>query len=357
MRLLLPKWLLSSYCVVKDPKPKQEQEYKPYQLNISVDGKSLYIDSSTDKVYLKRRLEDTEYLSSVPARQREFNIESLALGKSGWLWIDGADIDYMVKVNTNPPAFGTPVELPDLKDEPCSYLWNFFGFCRSVGATYSSTLDRAFITGYRPTLLGFPDQVSFEMVAGELKNLPPELKGFRWVQDVLNPRGVLFTDNAGKYLFYDGITLTPLMAEARNWRIYGETGSLRTFLAKNQDPKAIFELKAGPTLVPIAVPEELMNHVWQLFAFPTDSQQLWIVKDKSIAVAFKGRFRPVVTVPKEYSIGVRELDGSLNFTVALFSGDLANYSIVKISPDVKCIAKLNPDKPILLGIGNNKFQK
>lgn len=349
---------LSSYCIIK--LPKQKQEYNARQVTVSVKGVPFHIVASSAHVFLRRNLGDPTFISSVSAPQHDFNIESLTLGKSGWLWIDGRDIDYMVKIdlNTTPPTFGTPLPLPDLKAEPCSYLWSFFGFCRRASAIYSTTLDRAFITGHRPTFLGFPDEVSFEMVTGKLKNLPPELKGFRWVQDVLSPRGVLFTNNAGKDLFYDGITLTPLMSEAHNWKIYNETGSVKTFLAKFQNSmtilEAVFELKAGPTLTPISVPEGLTNYVVKLFEFPTDSQQLWIEKDKSIAVGFKGRFRPVVTVTKEYSIRLGQLDGNLNITVELSSGGSTNYSIVKALPATQCIAKLNPDKPILLGIGSNK---
>jgi hypothetical protein len=350
---------LDSYCIVK--LPKQKEEYKPPQLNASVNGRSFHIVASSNKVYLNRYLGDPEPLSSASAPQYDFNIESLALGKSGWLWIDGRDIDYMVKLNLNtiPPTFGTPLALPDLKYEPCSYLSNFFGFCRRVSATYSTTLDRAFITGHRPTFLGLPDEVSFEMVAGEVKQLSQKLNGARFEADVPKLNGALFRGNSREAIFYDGVNVTTLLPPSSDWSIQSISTNERTFLGIGFPMRYLLELKAGPVLTPVSLPDGLLtktNQVLHFFTMP-NNPHLWVIKDRSIVTEAKGIWQTVVTVPDNYLIfpntdSNQEQNGTMTFVVDHSTIGSSNYSLVPKLPAAKCIAALSGDKPIVLGVGN-----
>ena len=205
----------------------------------------------------------------MPVPQREsIHIRDLKLGKDGWLWIGGHEIDYMAPLDLQqlPPTLGPPVALPELMRKPCiSLIWHLLRACPPAQSSYSITLNRAFVTGHRITLLGWPDLVSFEIVAGKAKPLPVQFRGARFEVDVPKVNGSLLRGPAGEALFYDGSSIIPLRpadVTPGGWTV--ETfASGQTYLRRGPNRQEhqpfLMELKAGPTLVPIPLSEKWLN--------------------------------------------------------------------------------------------------
>ena len=271
---------LATYCLAriaqrpKLPSAAQVINEEPPQITFRVKGELFHLAASRDRLLLTRG-DDPTPLDKVPVPQRDFRrINALVLGRDGWLWIDGGEIDYMAPLDPQrwPPTLGLPVALPELMREPCvSLFWYVLGACMPADSTYSATLNRAFVTGHRVTLLGWPSLVSFEIVAGEAKRFPAKFRSARFVVDVPNLKGSLLRGRAGEVLFYDGVSIIPLLVDFPNrpmndvlagWRVeIFPTG--RTYLrrGKNRPGRQPFlmELKAGPTLVPIPLSEKWLN--------------------------------------------------------------------------------------------------
>jgi len=270
---------LATYCLTRiaqepeAPAAAQPATEEPPQIAFRVEGERFQVVGSRDRLLLRRR-DDPDPFSQALVPQREFrHIKALALGKDGWLWIDGGEIDYMAPLNLQqqPPTFGLPVALPELMRKPCvSLVWHFLKACMPAQSSYSTTLNRAFVTGHRVTLLGWSALTSFEIVAGKVNLLPTKFQGARFVTDIPHLNGSLLRGPGGEALFYDGISVIPLLVDFPErpadyvfveW-IVETFASGRTYL---RDPGLIgvqpflMELKAGPTLVPIPLSEKWLN--------------------------------------------------------------------------------------------------
>ncbi|MBC6418573.1 MAG: hypothetical protein GDA44_07155, partial [Prochloron sp. SP5CPC1] len=281
---------LKAYCISQVGQKWEEKEQpvdEPPSVSVTVLGETFHVTASSSYLDITRPEEETR-LARVEAKQNLFSrIEALALGKDGWLWIDGHEIDYMARLDlsSKPPTFEKLVKLSKLKGEPCP-LWVDFlcGLllwgCSLAQGTWSPTLNRAFISGHPVTLFGRSNPVGFEVIAGESKPLPTELKDARFLADLPKLNGVLFRGSSNEAFFYDGATVTTLLGsyppDIHPWGDYRltwhhqSTLGERTFLIsiRRSEKHDVFlmELKAGPILVPISFPDELANNWLDLFA-------------------------------------------------------------------------------------------
>ena len=365
---------LAAYCLSKigpkrPPTATRSGYEEPARVAFQVKGEPFQVVASRDRLLLTRG-DDPTPLAEVEAQQGEFrHIYNLVLGRDGWLWINGIEVDYMAPLNLQqlPPTLGSPVALPELTIEPCASLWRFLWYymngCSRPEGRYSPTLNRAFVTGHRITLLGWPSLVSFEIVAGEAKRLPAKFYDARFVADVPQLNGSLLRGHAGEALFYDGVLMTPLLTDfpdrptddtAAEW-IVVTVSSGRAFL---RNPRLLgrqpflMELKAGPILTPISLPDEPDNSWLDLLVFP-DDPRLWGVSRHSIMVQINNSWETVVTVPAPSfisgptSIG-QALDAAIVFTVRKGIEMSSDYFLVRASPGTPCDAPLNPARPIVL---------
>jgi hypothetical protein len=227
-----------------------------------------------------------------------------------------------------------------------------------VSGIYSTTLDRAFITGHRVTFLGWPNLVSFEMSAGKAKQLPVLANDARFIVDIPSLNGVLLKGPSNEALFYDGVTVTSLLppSTVTNWYVKSIPSSNRTFLTNLgllPDQPFLKELKAGLMLTPVALPKELANRWLSLFTLP-NSPRLWGVTRHGLVAEVGGELRTVAVVPSPYftdgPVGVwQEPNGEISFGVrSAAAGSSTDYSLVRATPSNRCFATLNVGKQISL---------
>jgi len=354
--------------VLSFSKPESPQD-QPVKVPFKVGGESLQVvTSGVDTLLLKRSMNNT-VLSQVRAPQPDFGrINSLVLIQGGrWLWIDGDQIDYLAPLDRHQsqPALGAPIAVPELYDKPCPLWLRFFGCSLRAQGIYSGLLNRVFITGHRPTFFGRSALVSLELVAGRAKPLQAKAQGSHPYLEVRKLGGILLRGPEGQALFYDGQSITSLAAVNQDRQ--GEASFLRWYAQKTENPERVFlmyantglsdaspllmELKAGPRLVPISLPEELPSHRVSFFSLPSDSR-VWGLTRHSIVVEGSGRLHTVIVQPLPYFIDeeVQAADGSIWFTVHnKTTGAAADYSIVRASSTTQCKATLKADQPILLG--------
>ena len=102
---------IDSYCIVQKPVEEGERatELSSYSArsvkNASVEfeanGEQYRIDKFDGGGLTLYRSDNEEKLMSVSAKQYEYSreIHNIALGKSGWIWIDGGERDYMAIID------------------------------------------------------------------------------------------------------------------------------------------------------------------------------------------------------------------------------------------------------------------
>ncbi len=259
---------LDKYCLSPvERKPETRlilSPNKPARVTIPTRGQSLEVVVSGVDTLLLKRSGATTPLVSVRAPQYDYGqIEALISTQDGWLWIDGGQIDYIARLDlkANPPTLGTPKALPELYERPCSFWHRFWGNCILAQGVYSRALDRVFITGHRATFWGRSSLTTFEIIAGEAKEMVAIARGTRLVHpvyDVPQLRGILLRGIKDELFFYDGITVATILsgesARSRNvitgWYIHS-THSGRTFVTNAggfRDP-FLREIKAGPLVI------------------------------------------------------------------------------------------------------------
>lgn len=349
-------------------KPQQPQD-QPVKVSFEAGGESLQVVTSGVDILLLKRSKSNTLLSQVRAAQPDFGrINSIIVIQGGrWLWIDGDQIDYVAPLerHQNQPALGTPIALPELYVKPCPFWLRFFGCSSRAQGIYSGLLDRVFITGHRPTFFGRSALVSLELVAGRAKPLPAKAQGSHPYLEVQKLGGILLRGPDSQALFYDGYSITSL--SAANQDRQGEESFSGWYAQKTENPERVFlvysktrlsdnspvltELKGGPRLVPISLPEELPSHWLRFFSLPSDSR-VWGVTRHSIVVEGAGKLHTVIVQPPPYFIDeeVQAPDGSIWFTVQnKITGASTDYSIMRASTTTQCKATLKADQPILLG--------
>lgn len=238
---------LGTYCVSqigqKPHQPKHiERTKEPAQVAFTAQGKSFRLVAAPNSRHLVELIDENgSHLAQVWVGQSDFGggIESLALGKNGWLWIDGRGLDYLARIDFNqmPPVIGKPIQVGRLKPDssdtwdtqfyfsnlmqhPCSYLAWIFG-CLPAQGYYSPNLDRVFVSGYPVSLFGSSREVSYEIAEGQTKLLPESLQAATLLHEISinsisknqaqRQNGVLFRSLNNEAIFYDGRTATPLL--------------------------------------------------------------------------------------------------------------------------------------------------
>ncbi|MDY7047261.1 MAG: hypothetical protein RPG89_01190 [Microcystis panniformis WG22] len=341
---------------------------KTARVTIPTRGQSLeVVVSGIDTLLLKRSGIPTPLLS-VRAPQYDYGqIEALVSTQDGWLWIDGGQIDYMARLdlNANPPTLSPPKALPELYERPCSFWHRFWGNCIIAQGVYSQALDRVFITGHRATFWGRSSLTTFEIIAGEGKEMGSIARGASLVYpvyDVPRLRGILLRGIKDELFFYDGITVTTILsgesARSRNgiteWYIHS-TDSGRTFVTnagRFRDP-FLKEIKPGPLTIEISVPKTLAGSWLSLFQ-KVDKEPLWGITRQSLFVEIQGTLKPVATVREgaflEGPAGIEQSsDGSITFTVKDKTTDRStDYRLARSSVTGPCGIRLNARRPISL---------
>ncbi len=369
--LIVPRAIanqLEAYCISQVGQKWEEKELpmggKP-SVSVTVQGETFYITTHTSSLLVGPPDEKGIYPVKAKAKQKEFErIDALVLGEDGWLWIDGAEIDYMANLDlsTKPPTFKELVALPELYSKPCPTWAYFLGICSYAWGIYSPSLNRAFISGHRVSFFGRSSPVGFEMIAGKVQRLPAELKRARFQADLPKLNGALFRGSSNEAFFYDGVTVTTLLGSDTSgdnlppWYAKS-TQAGRTFLisiiTSEKDDPFILELKAGPMLVPYSFPKEVNNNSFYLFELPNDSRIWGVSSWHNVVAEVSGNLQTVVTVAEPYSISGRVWqtdDGSIAFPVKnKVTGVSTNYYIRQAGPSSQCQATLSVEEPMVIG--------
>jgi hypothetical protein len=343
------------------PSPNQ-----PARVTIPTRGEPLeVVVSGVDTLLLKRSGAPTP-LVSVRAPQYDYGrIDALVSMRDGWLWIDGGQIDYMARLdlNANPPTLGTPKALPELYERPCSFWSRFWDNCTVAGGIYSRALDRVFVTGHRATFWGRPAPTTFEIVAGEAKELPERARGARLVHDAPRLRGVFLEGIKDELFFYDGVAVTTPLSEnvpraagdLTPWYI-DSTPSGRMFLTnagRSRQPVFLKEVKSGTRFRSISVPDTLARSWLSLFQ-KRDKEPLWGITRQVVLAEIEGAFKPVATVREgafiEGPAGIEQSsDDSISFTVKdKTTGRSTDYRLAREPATGPCASRLNAERPVSL---------
>jgi len=256
--------------------------------------------------------------------------------------------------------------LPELYKKPCTKFSRYFWGCdRKTFFSYSPTLDRVFIQGYRQTDWR-GDFAHLEISPSGTKSVPESLVNSDFSEDIPALGGVLFRgDSKGEALLYDGDKVTNFsnyfpqskkIKQDRRW-LYRETSSEKMFLAvdfvRTQDDPFIMELKPGLRFRFIPVPKELENTLIDLFTLPKDSR-LWAKAGRNILVEVNGELQNMIVASSlpniSGPINVEQLtDGSIYFQVKNTKTEsTTNYFLRKASPTANCEIMLDLNKPVML---------
>ena len=266
------------------------------------------------------------------------------------------------------PSFISSVEnLPELYKKPCTKFYRFFWECdRKTFFSYSPTLNRVFIQGYRQTDWG-RDFAHLEISESGTKSVPEPLINSDFAEDIPKLNGVLFRgDLKGDALFYDGNKVTNLYNRfpklkkntlPHSW-LYSETSEGRVFLAVD-----FVDAKGTPFLIElipelrfkfISVPEELENATWlQLYTLP-DNLQLWGVSRNILLAEIGNTLKSIAIIPPSFFINRSKytgqlVNGSIQFQIQhRETKSTTNYFLRQASAKANCEIMLDANKPVLL---------
>jgi hypothetical protein len=229
-----------------------------------------------------------------------------------------------------------------------------------------------FITGHRTTLFGTADPVATEWVNGQPRPLPKALYDTVLDKELPQLNGVLFRGRSvqgdpleayNKAFFYDGVKATPLLkgyineeVKNRGWTTRISPFSKRVFLSHaNANKSFLVELIAeGQEII---LPENLAGVMF--YEFPEDFQ-LFVTTTKNLLAEVSGKFKAVVNVIPPLKMDPYLATHELWRTKDFLAGPIelivynplnkinTSYFLVHSSPNAKCFAGLDPDKPIEL---------
>ncbi len=266
-----------------------------------------------------------------------------------------------------PPFIDSVENLPELYKKPCTKFSRYFWGCdRQTFFSYSPTLNRVFIQGYRQTDWG-RDFAHLEISPSGTKSVLEPLVNSDFSEDIPKLNGVLFRgDSKGEALFYDSNKVTNLYDRfpklkkntlPHSW-LYRETSEGRVFLAidfvRTKAYPFIMELKSGLWLRFISVPKELKDTLIDLFTLQNDSR-LWVKAGRNILAEVEGELQNIIVVPSLPNISgpikVEQLtDGSIYFQVKNTKTESTiNYFLRQASPTASCEIMLDLNKPVKLG--------
>ena len=269
------------------------------------------------------------------------------------------------KQNEIPLFIGSIENLPELYKNPCNKIERFFFECiPNTFYSYSPTLDRAFIQGYRKTDWR-RDFAHLEISESGTKSVPKALVNSGFVEDIPALNGALFQGHSGEALFYDGSQITNISSyfpklkretKVRSWYLEG-TSEGRIFLAvdfvHSKGSPFLMELQTGLRFIFIPVPKELENTYVKLFTLPNDSR-LWGMAKNTILAEIDGKLKNILIVRSSLyiikSAYVEQLaDGSIAFQVENKKNkSITNYVLKHDSSASSCEITLDANRPIIL---------
>ncbi|MGL5943918.1 MAG: hypothetical protein ACRC2S_26820 [Waterburya sp.] len=260
-----------------------------------------------------------------------------------------------------PPFIGSIENLPQIYKNPCNIL--SIECVRKTFFSYSPTLDRVFIQGYRKTFLG-RGFVHLEISKSGTKSVPDALIESGFAEDIPELNGVLFSGHS-EALFYDGKRVTNISSyfpklkrkdQKRNWNFRKIANGRMFFVSTDYYSRGvpfIMEIKKGLRTTLIPIPKELENTYTQFFTLPNSSRLLVVTKN-ALLTEFEGKLQNVLIISPPFGITdtayVEQLvDGSIAFKIQNENTkSITNYVLKHTSSTANCEIMLNPDKPVLL---------
>jgi hypothetical protein len=261
-----------------------------------------------------------------------------------------------------PPFIGSVENLPKIYDHPC----NIFSIecIPETFFSYSPTLDRVFIQGYRKTTWwgGF---VHLEISKLGTKSVPDALIESGFAEDIPELNGVLFSGHSGEALFYDGDKVTNLSAnfpklkginkiyKTRSWYFEKIANGRMFFISTghySRDLPFVMEVKKGLRTTWISVPKEFEEKgIIKLFTMP-NSSRLWVTTTTAILTEFEGKLQNVFTVSPPsimYSSNTEQLpDSSIAFQVDNENTKATKNYVLKHTLAIdSCEIRMNPNLP------------
>jgi hypothetical protein len=293
-------------------------------------------------------------------------IVDLILGKDNWLWVDRTVADYLIEVKFQGSTayFNPPKELPELHTEPCSVIKKILRKCEIPrNSHYSTTLSRAFASGYPHQGWGRKKYRHLEFILGEEKPVPEALAKADFVADIPQWQGALFQEPSGEALLYDGTTVTNISdsflsleggKKFKDWDVQ-TTLSGRIFLGKffgrfPDDPLFLLEPQKKPYFKPIYLPSQLEKGWLKVFTMPSDTQSnLWIITGNRILTEVNQKIQIVANIPASFIIhnydSVEQLaDGTISLIIKNETSNSASkYFLRKFSSPEECEIMFKPE--------------
>lgn len=361
-------------AVIKKTSNHINESYLSQTREIFSDNDKLTVDiveHSLVNLINKKNNEIIAELDIPLAGEREY-IEQAFVTEDNWAFITSTFNNYMIKIEVedSTPILGKTTKLPAIYSEKCNrfIIWLFDSKCSVSYVSYSSTLNRAFLSGYRDTFFGYKKH-AIEIISGKEKILPLPKKNKHFVVDIPKFNGVLFTSTNTELLFYDGDNMVVLPLEYLKKHLKGEKISYymkgpfagypqetlggRVFLltSLNDSKQFILELKPDLSFSEISLPETIkeQNIGFRIYTLSNDSR-LFAITNSSILMEVDNKLQSVAFVNKPYVIFSELTEESpIPFKIKnTLSKKFTNYHIKHASPEANCKFMLNTDKPILL---------
>jgi hypothetical protein len=239
--------------------------------------------------------------------------------------------------------------------------------CDSDGIStyFSKALGRLFVFGSHPVATKM-----VEIIDGKPRDVPDALQ-----QAYLNKKkklvaydlptlgGVLFDGGPGKALFYDGEKVTSLLDSAgfereSVWTVEMESGSKHAFLnITSYGKNHLVRIEPDLSVTPLILPNKMLaNARFAIYEFP--QLQVFfhevISFQQTLNIEAENTLRTVIAANKPLKIFWAKYfksilnDGIVFDAYNTKTNQSSKYFIVRASTSKQCIAKLDPDKPIIL---------
>jgi len=301
-------------------------------------------------------------------------IFELALSKNGWLWVDGYEADYIthIDLNVSPPIISEPIELTKFTNTQCTRWW--FSNCFKTQGTYSHVLESIFVS--KRSLLGLFPPINIIIKDGIIRPFPKELNsaaihdeivmGSQEVHfsDVPMLNGLLFRGEDDQPIFYDGkkTKWLPLpriyLGDTYFWGLKSSPYNKATILivspwfrkSRHIDNNYYFQINSDLSLTQLTLLGIANDDVSQFGAF-------WIGKH-GIYVKRENRLRPILNVPPQVNLWKYDYIEKAPTEKIVFeainyvTNRSRDYFIVPLTLTAQCLAKLDPDKAIMLDTPN-----
>jgi hypothetical protein len=360
----------------------QFPEKQPKPIELIAKGKTFFLKFNSRSVILidAQNNEVSRYYFKQSDGIADRDVMGIFLGKKGWLWVDGNSDDYYAYVDTStvPPTItaAETVAKGSGLGAGCNFFSRFLYDCERYGTKhfYSKVLERFFVFGRYPA-----SPKMLQIVEGKPRPVPIELeqahqtylkrgKGFllRYRSyDLPALGGVLFDGGPGKALFYDGEKVTSLFDSANFqkssvWSAEMESGSEHAFLEIISDSGKIILAKIQPDLrltqlsLPSGMEVNARFVIEQFPQFPLILFRKIFGFQQTLNIEVGNSLQTVVTLAKPLKIrSIKYFNSTLNEGIVfktrnMKTNQFQKYFIVRASSSAQCIAKLDPDNPIVL---------